>query len=91
MNCTYNKNMKPVTLYLAESQYQEYQMQAQKQGKKAAELIRDAMDYYSKTHFNQKQKLSSLSFDRGVKLKSGAKDFLLDNWRDDFMDSGVKL
>lgn len=83
--------MKPVTLYLSESQYQEYQMQAQKQGKKAAELIRDAMDYYSETHFNQKQKLSSLSFDRGVKLKSGAKDFLSNNWRDDFMDSGVKL
>lgn len=83
------KNMKPVTLYLSEVQYQDYQIQAQKQGKKTAELIRDAMDEYSANHFNQKQKLSSLTFDKGVQLKAGAKDFLTEDWRSDFLDSGT--
>lgn len=84
-------NMKMVTLYLSELQYQVYQKQAQKQGKKTAELIREAMDYYSESHFNQKKKLSSLTFDRGVTLKSGATDFIKSDWRSDFLDSGVKL
>ena len=83
--------MKTVTVYLSQVQYQQFKMQAKKQGKKTAELIREAMDYYSETHFNQKQKMSSLSFDRGVTLASGSKDFLSDNWRDEMLDSGVHL
>ncbi len=83
--------MKTVTVYLSQMQYQKFQVQAKKQGKKTAELIRDAMDYYAENHFNQKQKMSSLSFDKGVKLAAGAKDFLNDDWRSDVLDSGVKI
>lgn len=84
-------NMKPVTLYLSENLYQSYQLQAKKSGKKTAELIRNAMDYYSETHFKQKKTLDSLNFNQGVTLKKGSRDFLEDNWREDFLDSGVKL
>ncbi len=83
--------MKTVTIYLSQMQYQKFQVQAKKQGKKTAELIREAMDYYSETHFNQKQKMSSLSFDKGVTLATGAKDFISENWREDMLDTGVKL
>lgn len=83
--------MKTVTIYLSQLQYQKFQVQAKKQGKKTAELIREAMDYYSETHFNQKQKMASLTFDKGVTLSSDAKDFLSENWREDMLDLGVKL
>lgn len=38
--------MKPVTIYFQEVQYLMYQELARQQGKKAAELIRDAMSEY---------------------------------------------
>ena len=66
-------------------------MQAKKTGKKTAELIRDAMEEYSKNNFHKKQKLSSLNFSIGVRLRAGAKDYLNDDWRGDMMDFGVKI
>ncbi len=83
--------MKTVTIYLSQLQYQNFQVQAKKQGKKTAELIREAMDYYSETHFNQKQKMSSLTFDKGVNSVSDSKDFLSEDWRGEMLDLGVKL
>ena len=82
---------KMVTLYVSSVLYQEYQMQAKKNGKKTAELIRDAMEEYSKNNFHKKQKLSSLNFSIGVRLRAGAKDYLNDDWRGDMMDFGVKI
>ena len=82
---------KMVTLYVSSVLYQEYQMQAKKNGKKTAELIRDAMEEYSKNNFHKKQKLSSLNFSIGVRLRAGAKDYLTDDWRGDMMDFGVKI
>lgn len=82
---------KMVTLYVSSVLYQEYQMQAKKTGKKTAELIRDAMEEYSKNNFHKKQKLSSLNFSIGVRLRAGAKDYLNDDWRGDMMDFGVKI
>jgi len=91
VNLNYNDIKKMVTLYVSSVLYQDYQNQAKKTGKKTAELIRDAMEEYSKNNFHKKQKLNTLDFSDGVKLKAGAKDFLSDSWRDDFLDSGVKL
>ena len=79
--------MKPMTMYVSESLYTTYQSQAQKRGRKTSELIRDAMELYAKTEFRSKKSFDSLNFDFGVKLKSGAIDFLKDNWQEDFMDS----
>ncbi|MDY4133277.1 MAG: hypothetical protein SOX78_08525 [Treponema sp.] len=93
MNMT-NENLdlkKMITLYVSAGMYQEYQQQAKKTGRKAAELIRDAMDEFSKNNFHKKQKLGSMDFSNGVKLKAGVIDFLEDDWRNDFLDSGVKL
>ena len=84
--------MKPITLYVALSMYETYQLQAKKQGRKTSELIRNAMQDYADEHFKTKHLLKDLSFSRVVKLKSGAKDFLTDaSWKEDFMNSGVRL
>ncbi len=83
--------MKPLTLYVSEGLYQEYQLQAGKTGRKAAELIREAMEEYAEDKFVHKNKLSSLNFDYGVRLKKGSKDFLNEDWRSDFLDDQVKL
>lgn len=78
--------MKMVTLYLSDRQYHRYQMQAEKQGRKAAELIREAMDEYEAAHFADRRPWATLSFDHLVSLREGANDFLDDDWRSDFMD-----
>jgi len=90
-NVNYNDIKKMVTFYVSSVLYQDYQNQAKKTGKKTAELIRDAMEEYSRNNFHKKQKLSELDFSDGVKLKVGEKDFLTDSWREDFLDSGVRL
>lgn len=88
----YTYNMKPVTLYVAEAMYQTYQFQAQKQGRKAAELIRNAMQEYADSHFKAKHSLKDVSFLRGVRLSKGGKDFLDDSsWKEDFLSGRVKL
>ena len=79
--------MKPMTMYVPEGLYTMYQSQAQKRGRKTSELIRDAMELYAKTEFCSKKTFDSLNFNFGVKLKSGATDFLKDNWQDDFIES----
>ena len=84
--------MKPVTLYLAEPMYETYQFQAQKQGRKAAELIRNAMQEYADSHFNTKHSLKDVSFARAVKLRKGAKDFLGDeSYKEDFLSGRITL
>ncbi len=77
--------MKMLTVYVSEPLYKTYQMQAEKKGRKAAELIRDAMEKYAQTEFKSKKCLADLDFNSNVVLKSGSKDFLTDDsWRDDF-------
>lgn len=51
--------MKPVTIYVSESVYEEYQDKAARSGTKAALLIRDAMDYYLKEKLEKQNTLSS--------------------------------
>ena len=89
----YSKDSKkPVTLYLFSDIYEQYQAVAIKDGRKTAELIRDAMEEYAQNHFYKKHSISELNFDNGVLLKKGAKDFIEeDSWRSDIFDDGVRI
>lgn len=82
--------MKPITMYVSESLYDSYQINALKQGKKAAELIRDAMELYAHERFNTKKKLSSLDLSKGVRSQVTTQDFLTDeNWKMDLLDDAT--
>ena len=88
----YQYALKPVTLYAGTQLYQDYQIQAQKQGRKASELIRNAMQEYADEHFKTKNSMKAIDFSRTVSLKAGASDFLTDtSWKDDFMSGRIKL
>lgn len=90
MNAQYD--LKPVTLYVAAKLYEDYQIQAQKQGRKTAELIRNAMQDYADENFKTKNSMKNIDFSRSVKLKSGAKDFLNDEeWKEDFTSGRIGL
>ncbi len=78
--------MKLITFYVPEDLYEIYQNQSKIQLRKTAELMRAALADYSKIHFENKQKMTTLSFNKGVTLKKGAKDFLEDNWRNNYFD-----
>ncbi|MBO7638367.1 MAG: hypothetical protein J6S91_05260 [Treponema sp.] len=81
--------MKPVTLYVADQLYVEYQFQAARCDSTAAELVRNAMEFYAGENFGKKKSLADLRFDRTVLLKSGASDFISDSsWKDVFFLQG---
>lgn len=85
-------NLKPVTLYIGVKLYEKYQMQAQKQGRKTAELIRNAMQDYADTHFKSKTNMKDLDFSRTVTLKSDCKDFLTDSsWKEEFLSGRIEI
>ena len=89
---SYQYNLKPVTLYVGAQLYEDYQLQAQKQGRKASELIRNAMQDYADQHFKSKNSMAAIDFSRTVSLKAGAADFLTDNsWKDEFTSGRIKL
>ena len=88
----YQHNLKPVTLYVGAQLYEDFQLQAQKQGRKAAELIRNAMQDYADEHFKTKKSLKDIDFSRTVSIKPGATDFLSDDsWKEDFTSGRIKL
>ena len=88
----YKYDLKPITLYVGIKLYEKYQMQAQKQGRKAAELIRNAMEDYADTHFTIKNSMKDLDFSRTVSLKAGSKDFLNDmSWKEDFNSGRIQI
>lgn len=89
----YNQStLKPITLYVGAQLYEKYQTQAQKQGRKTAELIRNAMQDYADEHFKSKNKMKDIDFSRSVKLKTGAKDFLNDtSWKEDFISGRIQI
>lgn len=89
---SYPYNLKPVTLYVGVQLYEDYQFQAQKQGRKASELIRNAMQDYADLHFKTKKSLKDIDFSRTVSLRPGASDFLSDDsWKEDFISGRIKL
>lgn len=77
--------LKPVTLYMLTKLYETYQIEAQKKGKKASELIRDAMEDYAQRNFYQKKSMTQLKLNRTVKSRDDQTDFLSD-YKSDFMD-----
>ncbi len=89
----YNQsNLKPITLYVGAQLYEKYQTQAQKQGRKTAELIRHAMQDYADAHFKSKNKMKDIDLSRAVTLKAGAGDFLDDpSWKDNFNSGRIQL
>lgn len=92
--CMYNMyavqpTLKPVTLYMLTKLYETYQIEAQKKGKKASELIREAMEDYAQRNFYQKKSMSQLNLKRTVKCRQDAKDFLSD-YKSDFVDDQVE-
>ena len=88
----YKYDLKPITLYVAAKLYENYQTQAQKQGRKTAELIRNAMQDYADTHFKSKHSMNDIDYSRSVSLKAGGKDFLDDpSWKEDFTSGRINI
>lgn len=82
-------DLKPVTLYMISKLYETYQMEAQKKGKKASELIRDAMEEYAQRNFYQKKKMAELNLKRTVSVRKNEMDFLSD-YKSDFMEDQIE-
>lgn len=83
--------MKPVTVYLQELKYLMFQHLAESQNRKAAELVRDAMDEYLSNHAK-----SNVSFDSWEPvslggLKSGAVDWVSRDFQDEMLEGGAKF
>lgn len=91
MNNMYNVQpaLKPVTIYMLTKLYETYQSEALKKGKKASELIRDAMEDYAQRNFYQKKSMIQLNLNRTVKARENQKDFLSD-YKNDFMDNQLE-
>ncbi len=82
---TLNPSKKLVSIYFEELQYMAFQHLAEKQHRKTADLIREAMDTYLK---NQKK---NDSFDDWKpfsvgSLKPGAKDWIAKDYQDELLD-----
>lgn len=94
MNNTYAKSdLKPVTLYMISKLYETYQIEAQKKGKKASELIRDAMEEYAQRNFYQKKNMAELNLNRTVKSRvtsAGAENDFLSDYKSSFMDDQLE-
>ena len=88
---TYNKamvtrsKMKPVTVYLQELKYLRFQQMAEQQNRKAAELVRDAMDEYIQNHGENKKSLDSWQPVSLGGLKQDASDWLSKDFQDEMM------
>ena len=83
--------MKPVTIYFQELKYLMFQQMAARQNRKAAELVRDAMDEYLENHSQSGASLDSWSPVSLGGLKAGASDWLSKDYQSELLDSGAKL
>lgn len=78
-------SLKPITLCVEPQLYKKYQIQAQKQGLKTSELIRNAMQDYADKHFKTKNNMKAIDFSRTISLRTGESDFLTDiSWKEEF-------
>ncbi len=78
---------KPVTIYLQELKYLMFQQMAKEQNRKAAELVRDAMDEYIQNHSVSKATFDSWKPVSLGGLKDGAKDWLSKDYQDEMLGS----
>jgi hypothetical protein len=82
--------MKPVTIYFQDLKYLMYQKLAMEQNRKAAELIRDAMDEYLERHSRKKSSLDDWK-PLNLRLKPGAKDWISKDYIDEMITEHVKI
>ena len=78
---------KPVTIYLQELKYLMFQQMAKDQNRKAAELVRDAMDEYIQNHSVSKATFDSWKPVSLGGLKDGAKDWLSKDYQNEMLGS----
>ncbi len=78
---------KPVTVYLQELKYLMFQQIAKDQNRKAAELVRDAMDEYLENHAGKKKSLESWQPVSLGGLKTGAQDWISKDYQDEMLGS----
>ena len=78
---------KPVTIYLQEIKYLMFQKMAKEQNRKAAELVRDAMDEYIQNHSTTKKSFDSWEPLSLGGFKSGAQDWLSKDYHDEMLGS----
>ncbi len=79
--------MKPVTVYFQELKYLMFQQMAKAQNRKAAELVRDAMDEYLQNHGRTKKTLDSWQPVSLGGLKQDAKDWISKDYYDEMLAS----
>ena len=77
--------MKPVTVYLQELKYLTLQQMAQEQNRKAAELVRDAMDEYIEQHGHPKKNMESWEPISLGGLKHDAADWASKDFQDEML------
>mgnify|MGYP002624478428 CR=1 FL=1 len=78
---------KPVTIYLQEIKYLMFQKMAKEQNRKAAELVRDAMDEYIQNHSTTKKSFDSWQPLSLGGIKNGAQDWLSKDYQDEMLGS----
>ena len=78
---------KPVTVYLQELKYLMFQKMAADQNRKAAELVRDAMDEYIQNHSQPKETLDEWKPLSLGGLKADARDWISKDYQDELLGS----
>ena len=78
---------KPVTIYFQELNYLMFQQMAKEQNRKAAELVRDAMDEYIQNHAKKKTSFNSWEPISLGGLKQGADDWISKDYQDEMLGS----
>lgn len=78
---------KPVTIYFQELNYLMFQQMAKEQNRKAAELVRDAMDEYIQNHAKKETSFDSWEPISLGGLKQGAGDWVSKDYQDEMLGS----
>ena len=79
---------KPVTVYLHELNYLMFQKMAEEQNRKAAELVRDAMDEYIQNHAQAKKTLDEWKPLSLGGLRPDANDWLSKDFQEELLGGG---
>ena len=78
---------KPVTIYFQELNYLMFQQMAKEQNRKAAELVRDAMDEYIQNHTKKKTSFDSWEPISLGGLKQDASDWISKDYQEEMLGS----
>ncbi len=76
---------KPVTVYLQELKYLIFQQMAAEQNRKAAELVRDAMDEYIQNHKQSKKTFNDWKPVSLGGIKSKSQDWIYKDYQDEML------